>query len=153
MILITWSSAGLDPQPKQQQYYTFFVVVEKVLSSSPAHVRYSDASTLTPMLPGFTQMLQLRISPECKRCQRQRRGGRCESAASLFRFLSSYCTHTHTPQDLLVNNISALLLNMSWKPTWVSSITHFLCCTLFLCNTAVCACVWHSGKKRKEIIH
>lgn len=70
------------------------------------------------------------------------------SAASFFPFLSSCFTPPPIPQDLLVHYTRALLFNMSWKHTWVSSITHFLCCTLFLCNTAVCACVWHSEKTR-----
>lgn len=94
---------------------------------------------LTGMLPGFTQRFNLRISSGCKS------GAEVEGASGSAARLTH--THTHTPQDLLVHYTSALLLNMSWKHTWVSSITHFLC------NTEVCACVRHSEKKRKEIIH
>lgn len=57
------------------------------------------------------------------------------------------------PQDLLVNYTWALLFNMGWKHTWVPSIKHFLCCTLFLWYTVmsraeVCMCVWHSETGR-----
>lgn len=118
------------------------------------HVQMQMKVRPTRTLPLFTQIFNVRISPGCKHCRQHCRGGRCDCFRRillpfpLFQFYTAPPPHTPLPQDLLVHYTRALLFNMSWKQTWVSSITHFLLCTLFLCNAAVCMRVTFRKKKR-----